>query len=833
LVQAEGAIRRALDESWPETNVSWYLGGDSDLGGDLVIASIQKLSRPDGLKKLEDIEFDYAIIDEVHHAQAPSYRKVLARLRATFTLGLTATPERTDGVDVASLFDDILAWHATIGDGIEEGSLVPFHYIGLTDEVDFQQIPWRNGRFDPGVLEEKVENSARMEKLWQAWQEHPAQRTVVFCCSQRHALFTRDWLRARGVRTAAVFAGSGSDARGDSVEALMSGKLEALCVVDLFNEGVDLPSVDRVVMLRPTESKVIFIQQLGRGLRAAENKSRLLVLDFIGNHRLFGQRLLHLLSLRGVAVQWDGLRRWLDQKRGAPDLPPECLLDVELEAKDLLRQILPRGGGAAIDAYRAMRDELGRRPTMAELFHRGYLPSSIRAAHEHWFNFVLSESDLKPDEAEVLVLDRAPRWLRMLELTTLNKSFKMVVIRVLLDRDALWEGMAIGDLSAACRAYLRAHPQLKEDLAPNKQIPDHASVSDADWAAWWLAWPLDRWLAKQAGQVWFSLDGDRFAIALRMPVEQREVFELMTAEVVDFRIAKYVAAKNLAGATSEAGGFEAKVSHSGGRPILFLPTKEKSPGRPVGPTEVALPDGSLWVFRFVKVACNVAHPKGEDDNQLGPLLQGWFGTDAGAPGTGFHVKFHHDGTAWNVEPLGSAAREGATVPQPSSEDPVLFGELAVEQDPPAEDRHVRCVPAYSLEAAAGAWGPDQEPEVIGWTPVEGTSLKEGMFAARVDGHSMEPKIPSGSWCLFRQCPPGSREGKILLIQLHTMTDPEDGGRYTIKKYRSDKSADEDGSWAHRRIELQPINRDYDPIEITEEHEARELKVVGEFVRVLT
>jgi superfamily II DNA or RNA helicase len=208
-------------------------------------------------------KFDYAVIDEVHHAQAPSYRKVLARLQSAFTLGLTATPERTDGMDVATLFDDILACQATIGNGIEEGSLVPFHYIGLKDDVDFQQIPWRNGRFDPGTLEERIENSARMERLWRTWNDQPAARTLVFCCSRRHALFCRDWLRRRGVRAAAVFAGDGGDPRGASLAEFCEGKLDALCAVDLFNEGLDIPQIDRVVMLRPTESKIVFLQQLG------------------------------------------------------------------------------------------------------------------------------------------------------------------------------------------------------------------------------------------------------------------------------------------------------------------------------------------------------------------------------------------------------------------------------------------------------------------------------------------------------------------------------------------------------------------------------------------
>ncbi|MBM4013162.1 MAG: HIT domain-containing protein, partial [Planctomycetes bacterium] len=384
LAQAEATLRQAMEAEWGPIDTEWWVGDGAarirqianpplHVGADwqsahapprptLVIASIQKLSRPDGLAALAAAApFDYCVIDEVHHAEAPSYRRVLARLselsRAapSFTLGLTATPERTDGVDVATLFDDILAAQATIGDGIAEGSLVPFRYRGLKDDVDFEQIPWRNGRFDPAVLEAALENAPRMERLWAEWQAAPAGRTLVFCCSRRHAVFARDWLRKRGVAAAAVFsdaAGPGgpvSDPRMASLAAFHAGTLSALCVVDLFNEGVDIPLVDRVVMLRPTESKIVFLQQLGRGLRAAEGKLRLEVIDFVGNHRVFASRLVHLLSLAPAATAADAtglalLKRYLDGRE--PALPEGCVLDVELEAKELLTRFLPAGRAA-------------------------------------------------------------------------------------------------------------------------------------------------------------------------------------------------------------------------------------------------------------------------------------------------------------------------------------------------------------------------------------------------------------------------------------------------------------------------------------------------------
>ena len=192
------------------------------------------------------------------------------------------------------------------------------------------------------------------------------------------------------------------------------------------------------------------MQQFGRGLRAAEGKSRLVVIDFVGNHRVFARRIVHLLSLRGDDSSWAGLRRWLES--GTAELPPGCLLDVSLEAKALLRQLLPVGRAEAIEGYRAMRDELGRRPTMLELFNRGFLPATIRAQHNDWFTFVKAEGDLTDDEEAIF--QEHGSWFSTVELTDLNRSFKIVVLQVVLDRGAFWEGMEIRSLADACRRYL-------------------------------------------------------------------------------------------------------------------------------------------------------------------------------------------------------------------------------------------------------------------------------------------------------------------------------------------------------------------------------------------
>ncbi|MBL8820161.1 MAG: DEAD/DEAH box helicase family protein [Planctomyces sp.] len=822
LAQAEKAVSLVLDSQYGEGATSWYIGVSSELGGDLVIASIQKLCRSAGLEQLTGEYFDFVVMDEVHHAHAPSYRRVLAKLNAGFILGLTATPERTDGIDVASIFDDNLAYQASIGDGIAEESLVPFHYIGIKDTVDFGQIPWRNGRFAVEELEDRVIRSERMDRLWETMQEHPAERTIVFCCSRRHALFTRDWMRSKGLNSGAVFSGSGSDSYSESLEGLRRGQLHCLCVVDMFNEGLDIPAVDRVIMLRPTESKVIFLQQLGRGLRASEGKTRLLVIDFVGNHRIFAQRLIHILSLHKAAASWATLKNWLQGE--PPNLPDGCLVDVEVEAKELIREFIPTGPSQAIEGYRSMRDELGRRPTMLEVFNQGFLPRTIAARDGSWFAFCHEEGDL--NDTEVKVLEQFGDWLKMLETTTLTKSYKMIVLRVMLDQGALTSEVDLNQFARICRRFLQYHEVLRKDLQGDGHAVDHALADDPEWTKWWNKWPIDRWTDIQSGQKWFVREGDRFRFLRNVEATLLPTLEAMTSELVDWRLATYVRRWRASAQPNGNLSFEAKVSHANGRPILFVPDRSVCPGRPVGPTVVQLPDGSSWEFKFVKVACNVAAPIEGAGNQLGELLQKWFGSNAGLPGTGFKVRFEQSGESWSATPVMVGGQETVSAPdqEPESVEPPIVDRVKPEQ------RYTTHVPVYDLVAAASTWGPEGVPVESGWINVADYNLSEGMFAAKVMGRSMEPKIADGSWCLFRPCPAGTRNGRLLLIQCQTHLDPEDGGRYTVKRYKSTKTYSEEG-WMHETIELQPLNPTYEPIRLSGEDSA-DLRVIGEFVRMI-
>jgi SOS-response transcriptional repressor LexA len=196
----------------------------------------------------------------------------------------------------------------------------------------------------------------------------------------------------------------------------------------------------------------------------------------------------------------------------------------------------------------------------------------------------------------------------------------------------------------------------------------------------------------------------------------------------------------------------------------------------------------------------------------------------------YQVAFTKSETGWAVEPVAVATPLPIVANNPEtgeSDEPKNHDLPGFTEAPAAKEKFTRLVPVYSLEAAAGLWGPESTPEEIGWAEAPGTSIKPGMFIARVRGHSMEPKIKDGSWNLFRPCPAGTREGRIVLVQFNSMGDPENGGRFTVKKYHSAKTISED-AWQHDRIELLPLNPSYDPI-IVAPHEGPEMVVVGEWV----
>jgi superfamily II DNA or RNA helicase/HKD family nuclease len=258
-----------------------------------IFASVQSLSSL-GIAQLEPDFFDVVVIDEFHHAMAPTYRRLLDHLQPQQLLGLTATPERGDGVDVAKqFFDGRTASELRLWDALDADLLVPFHYFGVSDDVDLSQLEWKRGNYDTAQLNNLYTgNDARAAKVIRELRDKVTSteqmRAIGFCVSVQHAHYMAEVFNRAGIASVAVDGSTDDADRAAALERLRRREINCIFAVDLFNEGLDLPQVDTILMLRPTQSATIFLQQLGRGLRRAEGKAVLTVMDFIGQqHREF------------------------------------------------------------------------------------------------------------------------------------------------------------------------------------------------------------------------------------------------------------------------------------------------------------------------------------------------------------------------------------------------------------------------------------------------------------------------------------------------------------------------------------------------------------------
>jgi superfamily II DNA or RNA helicase/HKD family nuclease len=356
LQQSLATFRYALrDASFGET----WVGGSRPSRFEHVFAAIQTLNARD-LADLPPGHFDIVIVDEFHHAAAPSYRRLLDHLAPVELLGLTATPERSDDLSILHWFDDRVAAELRLWDAIDQQHLAPFSYFGIHDGADLQSVPWRRGHgYDTKALANVYTASdawARLVVDQVAAHADPAtMHCFGFCVSVDHARFMAKHFTTHGIPSVAVWGDSPRDEREAALIDLRDGRVRAVFSVDLFNEGVDVPAVDTVLMLRPTESPTLFLQQLGRGLRKMDGKTSCTVLDFVGTHRRefrFDRRYRALLG---------GTRRDLERAvtTGFPFLPAGCNMQLDRKASEIvlksIREAIPNQWPAKVAELSSLR----------------------------------------------------------------------------------------------------------------------------------------------------------------------------------------------------------------------------------------------------------------------------------------------------------------------------------------------------------------------------------------------------------------------------------------------------------------------------------------------
>ncbi len=493
---------------YPSRTVGHVGDGRVELDRDVVFASVQTLSRSTFLERHDLSRFDYVVIDEFHHAAADSYLRLLDALSPRFLLGLTATPFRGDHRDLLELCDGNLAYQVGLFEAIALGWLVHFRYFGVADTVVYDDALLTTSKtYDTRKLTKRVNTPERATRAVERFREHPSRAALGFCVSIEHAGFMAERFNAAGIPSAAVHSAAGSIDRARAVQDLADRRLRVVFTVDLFNEGVDIPCVDLVMFLRPTESMTVFMQQLGRGLRLHPSKPSLTVLDFIGNYRnahfklpfLVGHDIDQELSPSSALTL---LRRWQEGGARPADLPDGIEVHIEPVAMEALRASI----GAASPLRQLVLEDLGelarrlgRAPTLTEWVRLGrYSLSTARTALgvDRW-HAVLEAAGLMDDASRTLEA-AAGDFLKEIETSAMARSFKMVVLLALCDDDDFRESLTMSRLVAAFREYFAEDAHRLDVMGTAVEAVE--TVEDVAWSSYLVRNPIAAWTGANRAQ---------------------------------------------------------------------------------------------------------------------------------------------------------------------------------------------------------------------------------------------------------------------------------------------------------------------------------------------
>lgn len=411
--------------------------GYRDLDRSVIFASVQTLTREETLGYFKADHFKYIVVDEFHHASAASYQRIIDHFKPDFLLGLTATPHRMDKKNIFEICDFNLVYDADLFSAINRGWLSPFKYFGIYDyTVDYRNITWINGKYLDRELEKALSIGSRANLIFEHYKTHKRSRTLAFCSSISHADYMAGYFSMQGIEVACVHSGVSSEFhmhRTEAINKLASGQLEIIFSVEMLNEGVDIPAVDLLLLLRPTESPTVFLQQLGRGLRLSVDKKDLKVLDFIGNYKRVDLLPFLLSRSSGDKFIFTSDKPLDDQMI----LPQNCSVQFELQAVNILAQAL-RSKLQAKDKieiiFRECMNSLGYYPSRTEFYNYletdQYLQIKSKPALNPFrdYNSFLRSIELEKFP-EDYIDSPAHRLIQVLETTSMTALYKTPCVR--------------------------------------------------------------------------------------------------------------------------------------------------------------------------------------------------------------------------------------------------------------------------------------------------------------------------------------------------------------------------------------------------------------------
>ncbi|WP_094757379.1 DEAD/DEAH box helicase family protein [Parasporobacterium paucivorans] len=526
----------------------FFNGIQKDTDKAVIFASVSTLGRENYLQEeyFAPDYFDYVVIDEFHHAVNDQYQRIVNYFKPKFLLGLTATPERMDGRNIYEICDYNVPYEISLKDAINKGMLVPFHYYGIYDETDYSGLRIVKGRYDEKELNKTyIGNLKRQDLIYKYYMKYRSCRALGFCCSRLHAEeMAREFVR-RGVPAVAVYSnanGEFSEDREAAIKKLHSGEVKVIFSVDMFNEGVDIPSVDMVLFLRPTESPVVFLQQLGRGLRNSRGKEHLNVLDFIGNYEKAG-RAPYLLSGKSYSRE-----QGLSNQQQDLMFPNDCFVDFDMRLIDLFQEMEKR----LLTARELIKGEYfrvkeclgGHVPGRVELFT--YMEDSVyqlclRNAKENPFRrymeYLYDLGELSKEEK--LVYNGIGReFLALLETTDMQKVYKMPILSAFYNEGNVKMALTEEDILKKWKAFFATGTNWK-DLGKDITCEEYKSITDRQHLSNAKKNPVKFLKASGKG---FFVDKEGYAIALREELKDvigQPAFRRHMKDIIEYRTMLY------------------------------------------------------------------------------------------------------------------------------------------------------------------------------------------------------------------------------------------------------------------------------------------------------
>mgnify|MGYP000304515811 CR=1 FL=1 len=512
----------------------------------VIFASVATLGKSEYLNEtyFPKDYFDYVVIDEFHHAVNDQYMRIVEYFKPQFLLGLTATPERMDGRNIYEICDYNVPYEISLKDAINKGMLVPFHYYGIFDKTDYSQLHQVRGKYDDRELNKTyIGNERRYELIYKNYCKYGSKRALGFCCSKEHAKDMAKEFCRRGIPSVAVYSdahGEYTEDRSIAIQKLMQGEIRVIFSVDMFNEGVDIPAVDMVMFLRPTESPIVFLQQLGRGLRKSMGKEYLNVLDFIGNYEKAGRVRFLLTGKTFLETKTYNPADWTD-------FPDDCMIDFDLELIDLFAEMDKRTlrvKDCIRGEYYRVKNLLDKSPSRLELFT--YMDDDVyqlamQHSKENPFNFYLDYkknlNELSEEEKEFLQ-GEGYKFVCLIETTKMSKVYKMPVLMAFYNHGDIRMEVTEQQLLESWKEFFSTGTNWK-DLDKDMTYEKYMAISDKEHINKILKMPVN-YLQLSGDGFFVKRDGCALALSEKLQdVIDNPVFVDQMRDVIRYRTMDY------------------------------------------------------------------------------------------------------------------------------------------------------------------------------------------------------------------------------------------------------------------------------------------------------